>query len=60
MESFELMDIEKVAEVIGDTTEFKDNCNLVILDFMVRKGVFAPESPGYLDLVSGLRQQDCS
>lgn len=60
VESFELMDIEKVKDIISSTDDFKDNCNLVIIDFMVRHGLLQPESPGYLDIVSGLRQKDCS
>ena len=60
VESFELMDIEKVADLISNTNEFKDNVNLIIIDFMIRHGVFKPESPGYLELVAGLRQQDCA
>jgi hypothetical protein len=59
VESFSLMDIHDVATIISDTDHFKDNCNLVIIDFMIRHGVLKPESPGYLELLSGLRQGDC-
>ena len=38
---------------------FKPNINLVVIDFLVRHGHIPPESPGYLRLVSGLRQGDC-
>lgn len=54
------MHIDEVANIISASDDFKDNVNLVILDFMIRHGVLRPEMPGYLDLVSGLRQQDCS
>jgi len=60
VESFELLDIDKVAKIISETDDFKDNCNLVIIDFLIRHGVLKPESRGYLDLLSGLRQVDCS
>ena len=60
VESFELLDIRDVATIISETDDFKDNCNLVIIDFMIRHGVLKPESPGYLELLSGLRQMDCS
>lgn len=59
VESFQLLDIREVAEIVSTTDDFKDNCNLVIIDFLIRHGVLRPESPGYLDLVSGLRQEDC-
>ncbi len=60
VESFELLDIQEVARIISETDNFKDNCNLVIIDFLIRQGVVKPESPGYLKLLSGLRQIDCS
>lgn len=60
VDSFELMEIQKVADIISSSEDFKDNCNLVIIDFLIRHGVLKPESPGYLALVAGLRQEDCS
>lgn len=53
------MDIQKVKDLISRTDDFKDNCNLVIIDFLLRHGHFAPENTGYLDLVAGLRHQEC-
>ena len=40
--------------------EFKDNCNLVIVDFMARHGYLTPDMPGYLQLLRALRSGDCS
>jgi isopentenyldiphosphate isomerase len=56
IESFMLWPIAKVAEIVRDTGEFKFNCNLVIIDFLVRHGLIAPEHPDYLDIVAGLRR----
>ncbi len=56
IESFELWPIERVMEVVSETTEFKFNCNLVIIDFLVRHGCIPPEDPDYLDIVQGLRR----
>ncbi|MDJ0739348.1 MAG: DUF4743 domain-containing protein [Gammaproteobacteria bacterium] len=56
VDSFVLMPIEEVAEIVRDTDEFKLNCNLVVIDFLVRHGILDPAEPGYLDLVLGLRQ----
>ena len=36
VESFTLMTIDKVASIVADTTEFKSNCNIVIIDFLIR------------------------
>jgi isopentenyldiphosphate isomerase len=53
---FMLWPIAKVAEIVRDTQEFKFNCNLVIIDFLVRHGLIAPDHPDYLDIVAGLRR----
>ena len=60
MDSFERMSLEDVADIITQTDEFKDNCNLVIISFLVRHGFLKPEQPGYLGIVSGLLSGDCS
>lgn len=44
----------------NDTRAYKDNCNLVVLDFLIRHGVLSPDSPGYLNVLKGLRSGDCS
>ena len=54
---FMLWPIEKVAEVVRDTFEFKFNCNLVIIDFLIRHGVLDPDSePDYAAICLGLRR----
>lgn len=60
VESFEKMSIEKVARLISDTEEFKDNCNLVLIDFMVRHGLIGPDDPSYLSILTGLKHADCT
>jgi isopentenyldiphosphate isomerase len=56
IDEFMLWPIERVAEIVRDTREFKFNCNLVIIDFLVRHGLIAPEHPDYLEIVAGLRR----
>lgn len=56
IDEFMLWPIAKVAEVVRDTNEFKFNCNLVIIDFLVRHGLIEPEHPDYLEIVAGLRK----
>ena len=53
---FMLWPMEKVMEVVSETREFKFNCNLVIIHFLVQHGLVAPEHPDYLEIVSGLHQ----
>lgn len=54
LSGFELWPIERVAEAVRDTEDFKFNCALVMIDFLVRHGLIGPEEPDYLDLVAGL------
>jgi len=56
-EAFFLWPIEQVAEVVRETDAFKPNCDLVIIDFMIRHGLIPPDHPDYLALVAGLRGQ---
>lgn len=53
--SFELWPIGRVFETVRDTTEFKYNCNLVLIDFFVRHGMFSADDPEFLPIVSGLK-----
>ncbi|XP_061366495.1 nudix hydrolase 20, chloroplastic-like [Gastrolobium bilobum] len=60
VDSFKLIPIMQVAEVIRKTQFFKPNCSLVIIDFLFRHGYISPECHGYLDLLRSLRIGDCS
>jgi isopentenyldiphosphate isomerase len=56
VESFELWPIERVAETVRETFEFKFNCNLVIIDFLIRHGMIdADRESGYMALCLGLK-----
>jgi 8-oxo-dGTP pyrophosphatase MutT (NUDIX family) len=52
---FELLPLAEVMELVRTTDAFKFNCALVVIDFLIRHGLIAPEHPEYLDLVAGLR-----
>jgi isopentenyldiphosphate isomerase len=56
LEGFALMPIEEVAAIVRDTEQFKFNCNLVIIDFLIRHGLLGPEEPDYVAICQGLRQ----
>jgi hypothetical protein len=51
-----LLPLAEVAAIVRETDDFKLNCNLVVIDFLIRHGWLDPQSPGYLALVLGLRQ----
>jgi isopentenyldiphosphate isomerase len=54
--SFHLWPLDKVAQIVCTTQDFKPNTNLVIADFLVRRGVLSAETPKYLEICQGLRQ----
>lgn len=56
VEEFQLWPLERVAETVRDTEDWKFNVNLVIIDFLVRHGYLRPEEPDYLEIVTGLRR----
>ena len=59
IDEFELWPIDRVAERVRDSFDFKFNCNLAIIDFLIRHGILTPENePDYVDIVLGLRQPD--
>jgi hypothetical protein len=53
--SFSLQPLEAVMRTVRETDEFKLNCNLVIIDFLIRHGCISQDAPDYLDLIQGLR-----
>ena len=57
VESFRLCSIPEVISILakGGPEGYKPNCNLVVIDFLLRHGLLAPESPRYLEIVGGLR-----
>jgi len=54
---FYLMGVREVARIVRESDEFKLNCNLVIIDFLIRHGIIDPQQRGYLQLVEGLHER---
>lgn len=54
---FMLWPIEQVAETVRETFDFKFNCNLVVIDFLIRHGLIDPDTePDYGELCAGLHR----
>jgi 8-oxo-dGTP pyrophosphatase MutT (NUDIX family) len=51
---FYLWPLERVMETVRESDDFKLNCNLVIIDFLIRHGYLGPERGDYQELVTGL------
>ena len=43
-------------QITHDSEDFKPNCNLVILDFLVRHSLLNPQEKDYTGLVSSLHR----
>ena len=54
--AFHLLPAAEVATIIHDTDHFKFNCNMVIVDFLVRHGHIGPTHPEYQALMSFLER----
>jgi isopentenyldiphosphate isomerase len=56
VEAFELWPVRRVFETVRDSSQFKYNCNLVLIDFFVRHGLLGADDPDFVTIVAGLRQ----
>lgn len=55
VDAFYRLPVAEVARLVRETEDFKLNCNLVIIDFLVRHGLLTPDEPDYVCIVQGLR-----
>lgn len=60
VESFKLIPLKDVGNIIRRTQFFKPNCTLVIIDFLFRHGFIRPEQHGCLQLLQSLKSGDFS
>lgn len=56
VDEFMLWPIDHVAAIVRDTREFKFNCNLAIIDFLLRLGWIGPGDPDHRAIMEGLRR----
>lgn len=57
VERFELLPLAEVAEIVSESFDFKFNCALVIIDFLIRHGFLtADNEPEYCQLTTGLHR----
>ena len=54
VDSFELMSIKEVARLVRETSEFKYNSSIAVIDYLIRTGRITPDETGYIDLVRGM------
>jgi 8-oxo-dGTP pyrophosphatase MutT (NUDIX family) len=51
---FQLLPLAEVARLTEDTNEFKDNCNLVNIDLLLRTGLLTQQHPDYTAICAAL------
>lgn len=56
VEDFMLIPIEEVMTYLQEDDLFKFNCNLVLIDFLIRHGFLTPDDSNYLKIIAELRQ----
>ena len=54
VDSFELMSIDEVARRVRETSDFKYNSAVAVIDQLIRSGRITPDEPGYVDIVRGM------
>ncbi|MCW8921101.1 MAG: DUF4743 domain-containing protein [Sedimenticola sp.] len=54
VQDFYLWSVEEVMARVRDGDNFKLNCNLVIIDFLIRHGYIRPDGAEYMNLLTGL------
>ena len=55
IETFYLWPLERVMETVRETDDYKFNCALVVIDFLIRHGFIGPDHPEHSDLLEALR-----
>ena len=51
-----LLPIEDVISYLQEDDLFKFNCNLVLIDFLIRHGFLTPDDENYLKIVTELHK----
>jgi len=54
VDEFLLMPLEEMAHITDTTKEFKDNCNLVNIDLLIRFGLLGPTHPDFEEIMTEL------
>lgn len=56
VERFELWPIDRVAQSVSSSDDWKFNVNLTVIDFLIRHGWLRPDHADYLEICQGLRR----
>ena len=54
---FRLLPLSEVERLLAETTDFKFNVGLVIIDFLIRQGYLTPDDPDYSALAMGVARK---
>jgi len=54
IEEFYLWSIEEVMERVQQTDDFKFNCGVIVIDFLIRRGFIGPDHADYVEIQRGM------
>lgn len=54
VESFQLISLQALATLVENTQDFKENCNLVNIDLLIRHGILSPTHPDFNEIKTQL------
>ena len=54
VEEFYLWSMDQVMDTVRESEDFKFNCGVVVIDFLVRRGFIGPDHSDYLEIQRGL------
>ncbi|MEK9673306.1 MAG: DUF4743 domain-containing protein [Rhodospirillaceae bacterium] len=56
IDDFYLWTMHQVIRTVRDTDEFKFNCAIIVIDFLIRRGFIKPDEPDYVSIIHGLHR----
>jgi hypothetical protein len=54
IEDFFLWSIDQVMDTVRETDDFKFNCGVIVIDFLIRRGFIGPDHSDYVEIQRGL------
>lgn len=54
VEEFYLWSMDQVMDTVRESEDFKFNCGVVVIDFLIRRGFIGPDHSDYLEIQRGL------
>ncbi len=60
IEAFFLWPVEKIMRRLQETDDFKFNCAIIVIDFLIRRGFIGPDEDDYVEIIQGLNRKEAT